>query len=162
MPAWLGVWVVRSRAIVFKAHRLLYHSTLNSRVMMKKKKSGEPRQERLGVLVTPHRAHPEGCVALRFVLVTVPRVSRSCEHFPDGFNLHFLQCVGGTESGEPRRGGWRARPALASPLALYEVGRSSSHCVGCSQRGPPRLHRGGTTSPPPGRVHVESVGPCIN
>ena len=32
----------------------------------------------------PHRAHPEGCAALRIVLVTVPRVSRSCEHFPDG------------------------------------------------------------------------------
>jgi len=32
----------------------------------------------------PHLAHPEGC-ALR--IVTVPRVSRSCEHFPDGFDL---------------------------------------------------------------------------
>ena len=28
----------------------------------------------------PHLAHPEGCAALRIVLVTVPRVSRSCEH----------------------------------------------------------------------------------
>ena len=28
--------------------------------------------------------------ALRIVLVTVPRVSRSCEHFPDGFDLHLL------------------------------------------------------------------------
>ena len=33
-------------------------------------------------------AHLEGCAALRIVLVTVPRVSRSCEHFPDGFDLH--------------------------------------------------------------------------
>ena len=32
----------------------------------------------------------EGCVALRIVLVTVPHVSRSCEHFPDGFDLHLL------------------------------------------------------------------------
>ena len=32
----------------------------------------------------------EGCAALRIVLVTVPRVSRACEHFPDGFNLHLL------------------------------------------------------------------------
>jgi len=32
----------------------------------------------------PHLAHPEGCAALRIVLVTVSRVSRSCEHFPDG------------------------------------------------------------------------------
>jgi hypothetical protein len=38
-----------------------------------------------------HPAHPEGCAALRIVLLTVPRVSRSCEHFPDGFGLHLLQ-----------------------------------------------------------------------
>jgi len=37
------------------------------------------------------RAHPEGCAALRIVLVTVPRVSRSCEHFLDGFDLQLLQ-----------------------------------------------------------------------
>jgi hypothetical protein len=36
----------------------------------------------------PHLAHPEGCTALRIVLVTVPLVSRSCEHLPDGFGLH--------------------------------------------------------------------------
>ena len=34
----------------------------------------------------PHFAHPEECAALRIVLVAVPRVSRSCEHFPDGFD----------------------------------------------------------------------------
>ena len=28
----------------------------------------------------PRLAHPEGCAALRIVLVTVPRVGRSCEH----------------------------------------------------------------------------------
>jgi len=39
----------------------------------------------------PHLAHPEGIAALRIVLVTAPRVSRSCEHFPDGFDLHLLQ-----------------------------------------------------------------------
>ena len=39
----------------------------------------------------PHLAHPEGCAALRIELVMVPRVSRSCEHFPDGFDLHLLQ-----------------------------------------------------------------------
>ena len=27
---------------------------------------------------------------LRIQKVTVPRVSRSCEHFPDGFDLHLL------------------------------------------------------------------------
>ena len=39
----------------------------------------------------PAPAHPEGCAALRIVLFTVPRVSRSCEHFPDGFDLHLLR-----------------------------------------------------------------------
>ena len=29
--------------------------------------------------------------ALRIALVTVPRVSRSCEHPPDGFNLRVLK-----------------------------------------------------------------------
>ena len=38
----------------------------------------------------PHPAHPEGCAALRIVLVTVARVSRSCEHFPDVFDPHLL------------------------------------------------------------------------
>ena len=38
-----------------------------------------------------HLAHPEGCAALRIVLVTVPRVSRSFEIFPDGFDPHLLQ-----------------------------------------------------------------------
>ena len=39
---------------------------------------------------TPHLAPPEGCAALRIVLVTVPRASRSCEHFSDGFDFHLL------------------------------------------------------------------------
>ena len=39
----------------------------------------------------PHLAYPEGCAALRIVLVAVPRVSRFCEHFPDGFDLHLLR-----------------------------------------------------------------------
>ena len=38
----------------------------------------------------PHLAHPEGCAALRIVLLTVPCVSRSCEQFPGGFDLHLL------------------------------------------------------------------------
>ena len=38
----------------------------------------------------PHIAHPEGCAALRIVIVTVPRVSRSCGHFPDEFDLNLL------------------------------------------------------------------------
>ena len=39
----------------------------------------------------PHPAHPDVCAALRIVLLTVPRVSRSCEQFPDGFDIHLLQ-----------------------------------------------------------------------
>ena len=38
----------------------------------------------------PHLANPEGCAALRIVLVTVTRARHCCEHFPDGFDLHFL------------------------------------------------------------------------
>ena len=38
----------------------------------------------------PRLAHPEGCGALRIVLLTVPRVSRSCEHCPNGLDLHLL------------------------------------------------------------------------
>ena len=43
----------------------------------------------------PHLAHPGGCAALRIVLVTVPRVSRSREHFPDRFDLHLLHGFSG-------------------------------------------------------------------
>ena len=39
----------------------------------------------------PHHAQLERFAALRIVRVTVPRVSRSCEHFPDGFDLQLLQ-----------------------------------------------------------------------
>ena len=54
----------------------------------------------------PHLAHPEGCAALRIVLVTVPRVNRSCEHFPDGSDLHLLRESGkDLELGEGDRGG---------------------------------------------------------
>ena len=59
--------------------------------------SGVPDKQRYWYFIAeqpapaPHLAHPEGCAALRIVLVTVPRVSRSCENFPDGFDLHLLQ-----------------------------------------------------------------------
>ena len=38
-----------------------------------------------------HLACPEECAVLRIVLVTVSRVSHSCEHFPDGFDLSLPQ-----------------------------------------------------------------------
>ena len=41
----------------------------------------------------PYLARPEGCAALRIVLVAVPHVSRSCEDFSDGFDLHLLHDV---------------------------------------------------------------------
>jgi hypothetical protein len=52
-----------------------------------------------------HLAHPEGCAALRIVLGTVPRVSHSCEHCPDGFDFHLLHTCrdGGGALGSRRR-----------------------------------------------------------
>ena len=38
----------------------------------------------------PHLARPEGRAALTHVLIAVPRVSRSCELFPDGSDLLLL------------------------------------------------------------------------
>ena len=43
----------------------------------------------------PHLAHPQGFATLCIVLVTVPRVSRSCEYFPDGFDVHLLRLLCG-------------------------------------------------------------------
>ena len=54
----------------------------------------------------PHLAHPEGCAVRNIALVTVPRVSRSCEHFPGGLDLHLplfavehLECPLPSETG---------------------------------------------------------------
>jgi hypothetical protein len=55
-------------------------------------------------------AHPEGCAALRIVLVTVPRISCSCEHFPDGFDLHLLRAL---RMIEPRQS-WTPVPSVES------------------------------------------------
>ena len=40
---------------------------------------------------SPHLARQYRRAALRIVLVTVPRVGRSCEQFPHGFDVHLLQ-----------------------------------------------------------------------
>ena len=48
----------------------------------------------------PRLAHPDGCAALSIGLVTVPLVSRSCEHFPDGFDIHILPALA-TKPPEP-------------------------------------------------------------
>ena len=39
----------------------------------------------------PHLAHLEGCASLRIMLVTVPCLCCSCEHFPDRFDLNLIQ-----------------------------------------------------------------------
>ena len=41
--------------------------------------------------------------ALRIVLVTVPRVSRSCEYLPDGFDLHLQHATLDHSSASERR-----------------------------------------------------------
>jgi hypothetical protein len=46
----------------------------------------------------PHLAHPEACAALRTMLVTVPRVSRSRAHFQYGFDLDLRQRLSGSVS----------------------------------------------------------------
>ena len=67
----------------------------------------------------PHLALPGGCAALRIVLVTVPRVSRSCEHFPDGFDLHLLRL-----RGLARPEGFRSKLRLL-PRNGFDVHRKS-------------------------------------
>ena len=61
-------------------------------------------------LKAPHLVHPEGCAALRFLLVAVPRVSRSCEYLPDRLDLHLLQItqlfVRGSSQGGGSLGVW--------------------------------------------------------
>jgi len=86
-------------------------------------------------------AHPEGCAALRIVLVTVPRVSRSCEHFPDGFDLHLLQY-----SRNPKRS---TRNARSSGL------RITSYLTCLCQYGltPPLAKRSETLHPSPYTLH---------
>ena len=56
----------------------------------------------------PHLAYPKGCAALHIVIDTVPRVSRSCEHFSNGFDLHLLQ-----------RGDEAAKLSLSLSLSIY-------------------------------------------
>jgi len=44
---------------------------------------------------TPRRT----CCPCAYVLITVLRVNRSCELFPDGFDIHLLQASGATLRG---------------------------------------------------------------
>ena len=66
----------------------------------------------------PHLAHLEGYAALRIVLVTLPRVDRSCEHFPDGFDLHLLLLPWKVDVKLPGKG--------SSKLPWHEAGPSKS------------------------------------
>jgi len=69
----------------------------------------------------PHLARPEGCAALHIVIVTVPLVSRSCEHFPDGFNLHLLHAQIELRSGLEDLGGKSGLEELAGSLQLPDL-----------------------------------------
>ena len=72
-----------------------------------------------------HLAHKNECAALRIVLVTVPRVSRSCEHFPDGLDLHLLQSPGAVQCQPFRRVPgpiWGCNPVCkVTPVILHGV-----------------------------------------
>ena len=65
-----------------------------------------------------HLANPEGCAALRIVLVTVPHVSHSCELFQDGFDLHLLPPAA---TREKRRRVSPHASGYESPLGLIQV-----------------------------------------
>ena len=72
---------------------------------------------------SPHLALPEGCAALRIALVTVPRVSRSCEIFTGGFDLHLLHLPRTRHQGwnkwtipDFRFPSWRRRIRLCQPM----------------------------------------------
>ena len=79
----------------------------------------------------PHLAHPEGCTTLRIVLVTVPRFSRCCKHFPDKFDLHLHYGEGlGDGPGRGIQGQWLgeglpSRDHVDSTEALQVLGLSA-------------------------------------
>jgi len=62
-------------------------------------------------------------IALRIVLVTVPSVGRSCEHFPDGFDLHLLH-----------RRALRHLPLPGKPLKPFELFPLSSEAAPAPKR----------------------------
>jgi len=70
-----------------------------------------------------HLAHLEGCAALRIVLVTVPRVCRSCDHFPDGFDLHLVPM-------HSKQRGFRLQPPESSSRHLHGC-CCSCCCISC-------------------------------
>ena len=57
---------------------------------------------------------------LRIVPLTVPRVGRSYEHFPDGFELHLLQVDGG--AGAAREDGGGGGVSGRALLLLHHLG----------------------------------------
>ena len=75
--------------LVFKAHILVYHSTLGLRVIKKKRRSDPPTLPSIDSATIP-TALQRLVFYCRTTSVTMPRVSRSCEHFPDGSDLHLV------------------------------------------------------------------------
>ena len=67
------------------------------------------------------RAHPEGCAAPRFVLVTVPRISRSREHSEPTFSWSpSSRCVGR---------GRCSRSCTFSPITTSLLAAVASECL---------------------------------
>ena len=85
----------------------------------------------------PHLAHPEEYAALRIVPVNVPRVSRYCEHFSDGFDSRRQWRLRRSGSGRRRfRGSWRRTRfcahtigALIVRLAIVSLALPHEHCL---------------------------------
>ena len=108
----------RDGRIVLKAHRLSHHSTVDSCITQLWTESDwYSIAERPAP--APRLANPEGCAALRILLITVPRVSRSCEHLRTDVSISPQEAL---------RGG--------IPCSFLEpFARSWSHFVGiCRQK----------------------------
>jgi hypothetical protein len=71
-------WAVKRSIVSFLPSRVHIRHVASSSNHHLKRETGISFAEQ--PVPAPHLAHSKGCAALRIVLVTVPRVSRSCEH----------------------------------------------------------------------------------
>ena len=79
----------------------------------------------------PHLAHPERCATLRIVLVTLPRVSRSCEH--SGVQRHPLAGEGGAHCHDDRQPANLARRSERLVFCRRTASASTAPCTFRSQ-----------------------------